>query len=46
MVKRQEKVFDSIDEIREREVVPDEILTLFKRRILLVEGTEPPRQAR
>ena len=46
MVQRQEKVFESIDEIREREIVPDEILMLFKRCILLVEGTEVLLQAR
>ena len=46
MVQRQEKFFESIDEIREREIVPDEILTLFKRCILLAEDTEVPLQAR
>jgi hypothetical protein len=46
MVQRQGKVFGSIDEIRKCEIVPDEISTLFKGCILLVEGAEVPLKAR
>jgi hypothetical protein len=46
MVQRQGKFFGFINQIRECEIVLDEILTLFKECILLVKGAKMSLKAR